>query len=1184
MAWTAWHLTGIQEGKNMRRIIRVAPVTASSSATLRSFFARDLFGSRFAGVILAGISLWALPSSFAQTKTYWDGAQNSVWNTDIGPGNSTNWATDPTGGVDSNQLPGATTDVYFTANSANNIDTTLGSGFSIQGLIFTGTGTTAGSSSVTIGGTNTLTIGADGISVQAGSASQTISSNVTLGASETWTNNSANLLTVSGQTSGAFTLTKSGSGTLLLSGSNSYSGATVVIAGALQLGNTYALRAGSLIVNGGTVDLDGFSPSVGSLSGNSGVVITTSTTGLARLTTNSGASTTYAGMLSDGSGQLALVKSGPGTLTLSASNGYSGGTTVAAGTLRLGNTFALGATTGSLTVNGGTVNLDGYSPTVGALSGTSGTVITTTVPGLVTLTDSGSASSSYGGTLSDGSGQLALVKSGSGTLTISGSDSYSGGTTITAGTLQLGKFDALPTGNLAIDGGTLNLDGHGVSVGELTGGSGGLITTTVASPVTLTTKIGANVTYAGMLTDGAGTLSLVKNGTWTLALSGSNSYSGGTTINAGTLQLGNTYALGTAAGNLTVNGGIINLDGYSPTVAQLSGSSGAVITTTAEGLQTLTLAEGAYGVATNYAGAIRDGSGHVALAVNCKGELILSGSNDYSGGTTIYGVNSVIMGNPYCLGAATGNLTVNGGGLAMDYSLTVGALSGTGFSLIEGSSGLTLTTISSMSTTYSGVLLDLALVKGGSGTLTLTQNNEYSGTTINAGTLQMGSANALGATTGSLTIDGGTLNLDGYSPTVGALSGSSGGLITSSTTGAITLTVDSNATSTYVGSVNNGAGVIELVKSGTGELTLSGSDHYSGGTIIDAGILQAGNTYALGSIPANLIINDGTLDLDGFSPSVGTLTGSVGATITNSASGPSTLTLNNNANTAYAGQINDGLGQVSLAKGGTWTLMLTGWSDYSGVTNVTAGTIEVTGKLVRTGSASVSAGGTLEVDGLLNHSATINDNGTVKGSGSVGAINVASGGTLSPGFSSISHTAGNLTANGNVTLTDSTSIFSIRLGVATASDNDELTLDSGNITLGGAVLKLTIGGAYAQQADGFIYVLINGQPAGSTITGKFAQGGSITASNGDVFDIAYGENATDTGSGNDVLLIATDPPSATPDAESRSLAFAPAVAFGGTKPLVTTSPVPEPGTWAMLLGGLGGLGIWRRGHRGKPGP
>jgi autotransporter-associated beta strand protein len=1068
-----------------------------------------LFGPRFAGVILACISLWALPSSFAETNAYWDGAQNSVWNTDIGPGNSTNWATAPTGGVDTNQLPGATTDVYFTANSANNIDTTLGSDFSIQGLIFTGTGTTAGSSSVTIGGTNTLTIGADGISVQAGSAAQTLSSNVALGASETWTNNSANLLTVSGQTSGAFTLTKSGSGTLLLSGSNSYSGATVVNAGVLQLGNT----------------------------------------------------------------------------------------------------LALGATTGSLTVSAGTVNLDGYSPTVGALSGGSGALITTRVAGLVTLTESGSASTTYAGTLSDGSGQLALIKGGSGTLTLSGADSYSGGTTITGGTLQLSRFSALgaATGNLTVDGGTVDLDGHGVSVGELTGSSGGLITDSVyRSSVTLTTQISANVTYAGMLTDGAGTLALIKNGTWTLTLSGANNYSGGTTINAGTVQLGNNLALGTGAGNLTVNRGTVNLDGYSPSVALLSGGSGAVITTTATILQTITMTGSYGGMDATYAGTIRDGSGRIALVLDndhaSPSVQILSGSNSYSGGTTIT-AGELIMDNAYALGASTGNLTMGtviASALDLNvYSLTVGALSGGGGNftviqpLVDGGGAavpVTLATISSQSTTYAGKLDDgddsLALVKGGSGTLTLTgQGSNYSGgTTITAGTLQLGSTHALGATTGSLTIDGGTLNLDGYSPTVGALSGSSGALITSSKTGAITFTVDTNTASTYAGSINNGYGNIELVKGGTGELTLSGSDHYSGGTVIDAGTLQEGNTYALGSIPANITVNGGTLDLDGFSPSLGTLTGSAGALITDSASGPSTLTLNNTANTTYGGEINDGAGPVSLTKGGTWTLMLTGSSGYSGGTKVTAGAIEVTGKVTATGSASVSPGGALEVDGLLNPSATISDSGKVEGSGSLGAINVASGGTLSPGFNSTSHTAGNLTANGNITLTDNTSIFSIRLGVATASDNDELTLDSGNIALGGATLKLTIGAAYAQQASGFIYVLINGQPAGSTITGEFAQGSSITASNGDVFDIAYGENATDTGSGNDVLLIATAPPSATPNAESRSLGFAPAAAFGGTKVLVATGAVPEPGTWALLLGGLGGLAIWRRGHRGKPGP
>ena len=133
-------------------------------------------------------------------------------------------------------------------------------------------------------------------------------------------------------------------------------------------------------------------------------------------------------------------------------------------------------------------------------------------------------------------------------------------------------------------------------------------------------------------------------------------------------------------------------------------------------------------------------------------------------------------------------------------------------------------------------------------------------------------------------------------------------------------------------------------------------------------------------------------------------------------------------------------------------------------------------------------------------------------------------GTLAPGLSSFSSAAGVLTANGNLSLTDTTSIFSIRLGVATASDHDELTMDSGNVTLNNATLALILGSAYSAQPAGTIDVLINGTPADSTVNGEFAQGTSITASNGNTFDIVYGENATDTGAGHDVLLVATDPP------------------------------------------------------------
>jgi hypothetical protein len=130
-------------------------------------------------------------------------------------------------------------------------------------------------------------------------------------------------------------------------------------------------------------------------------------------------------------------------------------------------------------------------------------------------------------------------------------------------------------------------------------------------------------------------------------------------------------------------------------------------------------------------------------------------------------------------------------------------------------------------------------------------------------------------------------------------------------------------------------------------------------------------------------------------------------------------------------------------------------------------------------------------------------------------------------------------------------------------------MDSGNVTLGGATLKLTLGGAYAVQPAGAIDVIINGAPAGSTITGEFAQGTSITASNGNTFAIVYGENATDTGAGHDVLLIGTTPPRATPARSELET------------PSFTTASVPEPGTWAIFALGLAFLAAVKRPTRCK---
>ena len=147
-----------------------------------------------------------------------------------------------------------------------------------------------------------------------------------------------------------------------------------------------------------------------------------------------------------------MVKTDIGTQTLSGNNSYSGGTTVAGGTLQLGHASAMGSSSAGVTVNSGTVDLHGFSPTIGALNGSGGT-IQTNVAGAVALTiGNGGAGGSYAGSIQNNAGTVSLIKTGAGTQTLSGNNSYSGGTTVTTGTLMAGHVNALGTGGLTING------------------------------------------------------------------------------------------------------------------------------------------------------------------------------------------------------------------------------------------------------------------------------------------------------------------------------------------------------------------------------------------------------------------------------------------------------------------------------------------------------------------------------------------------------------------------------------------------------------------------------------------------------------------------------------------------------------------------------------------------------------
>ena len=241
-------------------------------------------------------------------------------------------------------------------------------------------------------------------------------------------------------------LTKLGPNTLLLSGSNSYSGGTAINNGTLSLGNSAALPNSALTISGGTLDVNNYSATVASLSSAAATAIVNSGGSPATLTINGSASTAANGAIG---GNIAVVYNGAGQLTLGSANTFTGGLTIGSGTVALGNAGALNVND-TVTVNGGALNLANNSETIAGLSGSGGTVSSTGKALILT----GSGTYTYGGAIT-GTTLLTVNLAGTGSQTLSGINTYSGATavesvlnvtgaalgntavTLTAGTLSL---------------------------------------------------------------------------------------------------------------------------------------------------------------------------------------------------------------------------------------------------------------------------------------------------------------------------------------------------------------------------------------------------------------------------------------------------------------------------------------------------------------------------------------------------------------------------------------------------------------------------------------------------------------------------------------------------------------------------------------------------------------------------
>jgi outer membrane autotransporter protein len=248
----------------------------------------------------------------------------------------------------------------------------------------------------------------------------------------------------------------------------------------------------------------------------------------------------------DGGSGGALIKVGTGTLTLTGTNTYSGGTSFNGGIVAVNSSSNLGA--GPLSFNGGTLEA---LATGGGI--TSSKAVTLNSGGGTFSADSGTTSTLSGAITGAGS----FTTSGPGTLILSGANTYSGATTVAAGTLRAGSTTGLSSSSAFTVSSTLDLHGFSSTIGSLAGT--GNVTNGASTAATLTAEgNNSSTTFSGTLTNGAGTLALTKTGTGTLILSGTNTYTGGTVISAGTLTVNSAQALG--LGNVVVNGGTLRAD------------------------------------------------------------------------------------------------------------------------------------------------------------------------------------------------------------------------------------------------------------------------------------------------------------------------------------------------------------------------------------------------------------------------------------------------------------------------------------------------------------------------------------------------------------------------------------------------------------------------------------------------
>ena len=762
------------------------------------------------------------------------------------------------------------------------------------------------------------------------------------------------LATTISDNGGPTSLIKTGSGLWAITGDNSYTGVTIIngdgiLKGTLQIGD------------GGT-------------SGNlgSGSVINNSILSISR-------SDSFV-LSNEISGTGDLVQSGTGITILTGNNTYSGTTYINKGILQIGNGYTSG-TLGKGDVWTSNV-MGGAGPWTLAFNRSDDVTITNNMNGSGSITQTGSGTTTLTGSIGVFSGQFDVLN----------------------GKLKLGSDfqNGVARANISLRG-TLSISRNNFSIGVLAGN--GTLENGGTSPTTVNIGDGyTNSLFGGTIQDGGpGKLSLSKSDHTTLTLTGSNTYTGQTTIggfwpnessiiritslaNGGSAS--GIGAASSAASNLWFTGGILQYVGAATTTDRLftlssfryyvggidSSGSGPINFTNTGNIEI----DGSGASILSLTGSNTDRNilnpsiksgfpyGQASIWKTGIGTWVLAGNNSYTGYTKV-DAGMLVAGSDNAFGSNSATTVANSAMLRLNgYNIGLGSLSGAGIVENTASGSVTLTLGASYgSNSFGGIIQDgsasgsVSLLKTGAATQILSGVNSYTGTTkVSAGTLQFakpdslyGNARANWSST-NLVVNAGSIlafSVGGTGEfnssditTLGNLGTATGGFLNGSNLGLDT-TNAIGGTFVHVADItdsNQGANSLGLNKLGTGNLLLGGNNTYSGATVVSAGKLIAGSTNAFGSNSKASVASGAILQLNGNDITLGSLAGSGG--VENGAATAVMLKVGgSNTDSLFDGHLQNGTGggALGVTKIGTGTLILSGQNTYSGPTIINEGAI-----------------------------------------------------------------------------------------------------------------------------------------------------------------------------------------------------------------------------------------------------